>query len=128
MFPLRGSDKYARIQVASQFTGEAQLAPVAPVPAPVPIGPANKPAEPLALKAGPGHVYVCGHACILGAWHATKRATQNCLAGNRPADFRNVWEEEFTSYSQAAADAMTPIGGYMLRGGGSAEVNAGGRV
>ena len=76
-------------------------------------GPENNPAGPV-VKAGPGHLYLCGHACILGAMHATKVATKHVLA-KEPADFASVWEDEFKSYSQAAADAMTPLGGYVLR-------------
>lgn len=101
-------------QVAAELSGE-EIAVIPSVHAPVRAdGPENQTVGPTTVKAGPGHLYLCGHAFILGAMHATKAATNKAFS-KEPADFASVWEDEFKSYSQAAADSMTPLGGYILR-------------
>ena len=81
-------------QVAAELSGEAQLVTILPVQ-----GPANNQfATKRASQAGPGHLYLCGHACILGAMHATEKATQQLFS--EPADFAQVWQDEFKGYTQ----------------------------
>jgi hypothetical protein len=90
--------------VASELSGEAQLATVLPVAMPQGAeareGPENNPAAAApVVKAGPGHLYMCAHACLLGAMHATEKTTQRML-NNEPVDFARVWEHEFKDYTQ----------------------------
>jgi hypothetical protein len=132
------------VQIAAELNGE-ELAVIVPasMPAERVEGPLPKPGNVAVAKAGPGHLYLCGHACILGALHATKVSTQKLL-GSDTAPV--AWTEEFKSYSQAhglrcisalhsplfvlcvalelimflfffqsAAASMTPVGGYVLR-------------
>eukprot|EP00802_Teleaulax_amphioxeia_P026336 Tamp_27380.p2 GENE.Tamp_27380~~Tamp_27380.p2 ORF type:complete len:166 (-),score=35.20 Tamp_27380:359-829(-) len=99
-------------QVAAELSGEAQIATVLPVSTPV-HGPANKPSEQQPARAGPGHVYLCGQALLLGAMQATGKASQQLFSSE--ADLARVWEDEFVRCSQAAADSMTPVAGYYIR-------------
>eukprot|EP00277_Geminigera_cryophila_P044549 CAMPEP_0173067752 /NCGR_PEP_ID=MMETSP1102-20130122/7006_1 /TAXON_ID=49646 /ORGANISM="Geminigera sp., Strain Caron Lab Isolate" /LENGTH=217 /DNA_ID=CAMNT_0013935485 /DNA_START=247 /DNA_END=900 /DNA_ORIENTATION=- len=59
-------------------------------------------------RANPGHLLLCGHAMLLGA----AMATQEILCGNADIVF---WKRSFEDKSGAAAEAMTPIGGYVLK-------------
>ena len=72
-------------QVANELSGEAELATVLPVAMPqdagIREGPVNNPAS--VVKAGPGHLYMCAHACMLGALHATEKTTQRMLQSAR---------------------------------------------
>ena len=134
------------VQIAAELNGE-ELAVIVPssMPAEQVEGPLPRPENVAVAKAGPGHLYLCGHACILGALHATKVSTQKLLDSDT-APVASVWTEEFKSYSQAhglrcisallsplyvlcvatelimfllffqsAAASMTPVGGYVLR-------------
>jgi len=133
------------VQIAAELNGE-ELAVIVPASMPERVeGPLPKPQNAAVAKAGPGHLYLCGHACILGALHATKVSTQKLLDSDT-APVASVWKEEFKSYSQAhglrcipalhsplcvlcvapelimflfffqsAAASMTPVGGYVLR-------------
>lgn len=75
------------------------------------LGPANKPCEQPVVRAGPGHMYVCGQALLLGAMQATAKTTQRLLESE--ADLGQVWEDEFARCSQ------------VRRGARAAEVRAG---
>ena len=86
-------------QVASELSGEAELSTVLPLSTPV-QGPANNPAGPQVVRAGPAHMYMCGQACILGAMHATEKATTKLFDGLGPTEFKSVWEDEFRGYTQ----------------------------
>ena len=87
----------AGAQVAAELSGEAQIATVLPVSTPV-HGPANKPSEQQPARAGPGHVYLCGQALLLGAMQATGKASQQLFSSE--ADLARVWEDEFVRCSQ----------------------------
>ena len=62
------------------------------------LGPANKPCEQPVVRAGPGHMYVCGQALLLGAMQATAKTTERLLESE--ADLGQVWEDEFARCSQ----------------------------
>ena len=96
-------------QVSAGLSGEAQLGalvPVSPEPAcqtaQPPFGPSSKPCTP--VRAGPGHLCLCGYAAALGALHATDKALTSGAS----------WGDEFRRYTNAAASALTPIGGRLV--------------
>jgi hypothetical protein len=89
-------------QVAKELSGEEALTTVLPAAMPergVYEGPANHPAAAPAARAGPGHLYMCAHACLLGALTATEKTAQRML-GDEPVDFARVWEAEFKTSAQ----------------------------
>ncbi|EKX38648.1 hypothetical protein GUITHDRAFT_165146 [Guillardia theta CCMP2712] len=61
----------------------------------------NKP-----TPASPGHLLLCGHAFILGAAEATVEAIKTGDVSK--------WEENFKGASNAAANAVSPVGGYIM--------------
>mmetsp|Transcript_44177 Transcript_44177/g.70998 ORF Transcript_44177/g.70998 Transcript_44177/m.70998 type:complete len:231 (+) Transcript_44177:3-695(+) len=63
----------------------------------------SKPSKP-----NPGHLLLCGHACLLGAM----TATTHVLSGKSDVA---KWNASFQKESSAAADSMTPVGGFVLR-------------
>ena len=58
-------------------------------------------------RASPAHVMVMGPALVLGAWTATKEAIGN--------GFSKSWSESFCESSKEAANAVSPVGGYLLK-------------
>eukprot|EP00960_Hanusia_phi_P068394 766835-Hanusia_phi.AAC.1 len=56
-------------------------------------------------KASPGHLVLCGHAALMGAWMATSDALDRK---------GGTWFESFKQHTQAAANAVTPVGGKVL--------------
>jgi len=81
-----------------------ELAVLAPVASPEPQ---QKEAEALKVPASPGHLMLCGHASILGAFIATNKVFTTGNISNWGKDFRN-------SSSDAAA-AVSPVGGYVMK-------------
>mmetsp|Transcript_18397 Transcript_18397/g.60406 ORF Transcript_18397/g.60406 Transcript_18397/m.60406 type:complete len:218 (+) Transcript_18397:114-767(+) len=57
-------------------------------------------------KASPGHLVLCGHAALMGAWMATSDALDRKGESN--------WFDNFRKHTQAAANAVTPVGGKLL--------------
>jgi len=77
---------------------QTQLATVAPAaPFKNKSGSETKPVRP-----SPAHMLMCGHALTLGAIHALPATMEG-------KNFMHEWKSEAT----AAANAMTPIGGFM---------------
>jgi len=64
-----------------------------------------------ATPASPGHLLMCGHACLLGAMEATGKLVQKQDAKN----WLSAWKDDFSSASTAAAEATSPVGGYVMR-------------
>jgi hypothetical protein len=61
--------------------------------------------------ASPGHLVMCGHACLLGAIEATgKLLTREDAKG-----WLEDWRSEFARASTAAAESSSPVGGYVMR-------------
>lgn len=63
------------------------------------------------VKSSPGHIMMMGHACIFGALSATKDVASNAMQG----DFSVSWNSRFRDKSTEACEAVTPVGGYMLK-------------
>jgi len=78
---------------------QTQLAAIGPIATPAKMGSEAKPVRP-----APGHMLMCGHALALGAFQSIGPA----MAGK---DFMSEWKKE----SIDAANAMTPVGGFILR-------------
>ena len=109
-------------QVAKELSGEEALATVLPAAMPergVHEGPANHPAAAApAAKAGPGHLYMCVHACLLGAVTATEKTAQRML-GDEPVDFARVsevWEAEFKTSAQVRPGPLAARYLFVVRG------------
>jgi hypothetical protein len=80
-----------------------QLAALPPAPVLAEEG-----AEAAAVKANPGHLLTAAHALLLGG----ALATADLLSGKGDvADFG----QNFQAKATAAADEMTPLGGYVLK-------------
>mmetsp|Transcript_33354 Transcript_33354/g.48741 ORF Transcript_33354/g.48741 Transcript_33354/m.48741 type:complete len:355 (+) Transcript_33354:14-1078(+) len=58
-------------------------------------------------RASPGHVMLMGHAIIFGALSATKEVVDS--------GFAISWNDRFRNNSAEACEAVTPIGGYVLK-------------
>jgi len=54
----------------------------------------------------PGHLLLCGHACLMGAIEATGKLLSTGDAG--------AWSSDFASASRAAADAVSPVTGFVV--------------
>jgi len=62
-------------------------------------------------KSSPGHVILMGHAMLFGALSATKDVADHAVKG----DFSVSWSSRFSKASKEACDAVTPVGGYVLK-------------
>ena len=99
---------------AHHTPSQALAVPV--LPAMSPEGPAPERATDIAnsnaaappSKPNPGHLFLCGHAVLLGAM----TATGDVLSGKAGIE---EWSAAFRSESSAAAAAVTPVGGFVLR-------------
>jgi len=80
-----------------------QLAPVVAAPVPVKKGDKEDPVRP-----GPGHLMLMGHALIFGAAGATVK-----LFSSEQSE--GSWIADFKADSCAAAEAVTPVGGCILK-------------
>jgi len=84
----------------------------APAAAPVALengaAPAAKPSRP-----SPGHLMLMGHACILGALDATSKMAAGLFSDTEGEGAS--WRENFVASSTAAASAVTPVGGFILK-------------
>jgi len=58
-------------------------------------------------RASPGHVMLMGHAMIFGALSATKEVVDS--------GFSLSWNKSFRNNSTQACQAVTPVGGYLLK-------------
>ena len=78
-----------------------------------PVLPCAAPAEQAAVaqkapsRASPAHVMVMGPALVLGAWSATSEAVAS--------GFSTSWKDSFCENSKEACNAVSPVGGYLLK-------------
>ncbi|KAJ1475328.1 hypothetical protein T484DRAFT_1828851, partial [Baffinella frigidus] len=86
-----------------------------------------------ATSASLGHLIMCGHACLLGAMEATPaspchlllcgparllgamEATGKLVQKQDAKNWLSAWKDDFSSASTAAAEATSPVGGYVMR-------------
>mmetsp|Transcript_108693 Transcript_108693/g.162592 ORF Transcript_108693/g.162592 Transcript_108693/m.162592 type:complete len:229 (-) Transcript_108693:397-1083(-) len=66
------------------------------------------PAKP--VSASPGHYVLCGQAAILGALTATGKLLEPSQEG-----VLSAWEKNFKKATQEAAEALSPVGGHIMR-------------
>jgi len=71
-------------------------------------------AEAARVQPSVGHFTLAGYSMLLGAMGATCEATRKVAEGKGMEGF-NEWDDNFKSTSCQAADAMTPLGGLILR-------------
>jgi len=81
----------------------ALAAPIAAAPVPK-KGDKEAPAKP-----GPGHLMLMGTSCLFGAAEATVKMFSGDKSGS--------WIADFQAESCKAADAVTPVGGFLLKKG-----------
>mmetsp|Transcript_27381 Transcript_27381/g.67584 ORF Transcript_27381/g.67584 Transcript_27381/m.67584 type:complete len:234 (+) Transcript_27381:351-1052(+) len=93
---------------------KCSLEVVDPVLKPLPaaaVGHAPAPTEAKSQRPTPGAFMLCAHACILGA----AEATTSFAADPFKEGALKRWSEDFARNATANADAVTPVGGVMLR-------------
>jgi len=87
------------------------MAPSQQLSAPVALATANPESATAThsqtARASPGHVMLMGHALVFGALSATKEVMES--------GFAESWKERFAENSSAACQAVTPVGGYVLK-------------
>jgi hypothetical protein len=90
------------------------MAPAQQLSAPVALTSAAGPAteeeakgKSVTARASPGHAMLMGHALVFGALSATKEVVES--------GFVQSWDERFRNNAAAACEAVTPVGGYVLK-------------
>jgi len=68
---------------------------------------------PKTARAAPGHLLLMSHSLLFGLASATSTMFADVTSGK--ADATLQWEKNFRADSAAAAESVTPVGGFLLR-------------
>ena len=66
-----------------------------------------------AVRAAPGHLLLMSHSLLFGLASATSSMISDVVNGK--GDALDKFNGNFKAESAAAAESVTPVGGYMLR-------------